>query len=151
VEIHDGSNAGSNTPPAAEVVAVLLVARNASAFEVYENGTKVLDGPDSLPVPKGDKRTVVIKASGFKDKPLVVDTTKKKIIFSLARLPVVNTGSGATHPVNAGSGSGHVVEPLPPPPPVGPDCSNKILDPKSRACINQYCAKHSDDDKCHME
>jgi hypothetical protein len=149
VETHDGSNAGSNNPPAAEVVAVLLVARNASAFEVYENGTKVLDGPDSLPVPKGEKRTVVIKANGFKEKPLVVDATKKKIIFALSRNPVVNSGSGATHPVNAGSGSGHVSET--PPPPVGPDCSNKILDPKSKACISQYCAKHSDDDKCHME
>jgi hypothetical protein len=149
VEIHDGSNGGSNNPPAAEVVAVLLVARNASAFEVYENGTKVLDGPDSLPVPKGEKRTVMVKASGFKDKPLVVDTTKKRIIFALTRNPVVNSGSGATHPVNAGSGSGHVAET--PPPPAGPDCSNKILAPKSRACIDQYCAKHSDDDKCHME
>jgi len=137
-EIHDGSAGGSNTPPAVEVVQVLLLARNTAAFEVYENGAKLFDGPDSLPVPRGEKRTVVIKASGFKDKTLIVDTNKKRLQFALARIPIV---------VNTGSGSGHVV--VPPPP--GPDCSYRIIEPKNKACVAQYCEKHPDEDKCHME
>jgi serine/threonine protein kinase len=166
VEIRDGSNGGSNVVPPGEVVPVLLFTRSVGAFEVYENGVKVLDGPDTLPVPKGEKRVVVVKASGFKDKPLTVDTTKKKREFSLARIPVrdtgngptrVNAGSGSGRVVNAGSGSEHVVnagsgsERVVTPPPAGPDCSSKIVESKNKACIKQYCAKHSDDDRCHME
>jgi serine/threonine protein kinase len=139
VEIHDGSAGASNTPPPVEVVPVLLFARNAVAFEVYENGAKLFDGPDNLPVPRGGKRTVVIKAPGFKDKTLAVDTTKKRLQFALARIPII---------VNSGSGSGHVV--VPPPPP-GPDCSYRIVEPRNKACVAQYCEKHPEEDKCHME
>jgi hypothetical protein len=46
---------------------------------------------------------------------------------------------------NPGPGSGKVYTPN-----LGPDCTNKILDPKSKACVDQYCAKHSEEDKCHM-
>jgi serine/threonine-protein kinase len=142
-EIGDGSAGGSNTPPAAEVVQVLLSARNAAMFQVYdENGAKLFDGPDQLAVPRGGSRSVVIKAAGFKDKPLVVDATKKKVQFALVRLPV----SGGGH-VSGGSGAGPVVPPLPP----GPDCSFKILDPKNKACVKQYCAKHSEEDKCNLD
>ncbi|HEY0482733.1 MAG TPA: serine/threonine-protein kinase [Kofleriaceae bacterium] len=137
-EPHDGS-AGSNAPPPVEVVPVLLFARNLMSFEVYENGIKLFDGPDNLPVPRGEKRTVVIKAPGFRDKTLTIDTAKKKVQFALSRIPVV---------VNTGSGSGHVV--VPPPPP-GPDCSYKILEPRNKACVAQYCEKHPEEDKCHME
>jgi hypothetical protein len=134
VESHHGSDAGSNTPPPVEVVHVPLFARNGVAFEVYENGVKLFDGPDNLEVPKGEKRTVVIKARGFKDKTIVVEGSKKKVQFSLDRLAV-----------NNGSGSGHV---LPPP---GPSCATAIVDPASKACVAQYCAKHPDDSKCGLE
>jgi hypothetical protein len=136
-ETHDGSDAGSNAPPPVEVVHVPMFARNGVAFEVYENGTKLFDGPDNLEVPKGEKRTVVIKARGFKDKTLVVEGKKKKVQFSLERI--------AAPP---GPGSGHV----PPPPPPGPSCANAIADPTSKACVAQYCAKHPDDQaKCGLE
>ncbi|HZJ63307.1 MAG TPA: protein kinase [Kofleriaceae bacterium] len=132
----NGSDAGSNTPPTVEVVPVLLFARNGVVFDVYEDGKKVLDGPDTLEVPRGEKRTVVIKARGFKDKTIVVDGKKKKLQFSLERL------------ATQGPGSGHV----PPPPPPGPNCSNAIVDPTSKACVAQYCAKHPDDQaKCGLE
>jgi hypothetical protein len=115
---------------------VLLFARNGVVFDVYEDGKKVLDGPDTLEVPRGEKRTVVIKARGFKDKTIVVDGKKKKLQFSLERL------------ATQGPGSGHV----PPPPPPGPNCSNAIVDPTSKACVAQYCAKHPDDQaKCGLE
>jgi serine/threonine protein kinase len=137
VETNHGSDAGSNTPPAVEVVHVPLFARNGVAFEVFENGTKLFDGPDLLEVPRGEKRTVVIKARGFKDKTIVVEGKKKKVQFSLERI--------ATGP---GPGSAHV---LPPPPP-GPNCSNAIVEPTSKACVAQYCAKHPDDQaKCGLE
>jgi len=158
VENHGGSDRGSNGSAQVEVVEVLVSARNAARFEVYENGAKLFDGPDVLPVGKGETRTIVLKAAGFKDKVVVVDGTKRKLAVALVRAPVVNTGgsrgSGSlptnagsgTGPVNSGQGSGHIYTPQ-----LGPDCSNKILDPKSKACVDQYCAKHQDEDKCHME
>ena len=172
VENPGGLDAGSNAPPPAEVVDVLLSVKNVARFEVFENGTKLFDGPDVLPVPKGETRSVVIKAAGYKDKVLVVDTAKRKLVIALARAPFVppigphngqgsaagsnagsgsvpsNAGSGAgsgTH-VNDGQGSGHIYTPQ-----LGQDCTKKILDPKSKACVEQYCAKHQDEDKCHME
>jgi hypothetical protein len=48
------------------------------------------------------------------------------------------------HP-DPGPGSGKAYTPN-----LASDCSNKILDPKSKACVDQYCAKHPDEDKCHM-
>jgi hypothetical protein len=114
-----------------------MFARNGVAFEVYENGTKLFDGPDNLEVPKGEKRTVVIKARGFKDKTLVVEGKKKKVQFSLERIAV---------PPGPGSGHG------PLPPPTGPNCASAIVDPTSKACVAQYCAKHPDDQaKCGLE
>jgi hypothetical protein len=115
---------------------VSLFARNGVVFEVYENGVKLFEGPDILEVPKGDRRTVVIKARGFKDKVLVVDAKKKKVQFSLDRLPV-----------NAGSGSAHGI--VPPP---GPNCTSSIVEPANKACVAQYCAKHPEDqNKCGLE
>jgi serine/threonine protein kinase len=160
VENHGGSDRGSNGPAQVEVVEVLVSAKNAARFEVYENGAKLFDGPDVLPVNKGETRTIVLRAAGFKDKVVVVDGTKRKLSVALARAPVSNTGgsrgsgsvptnsgSGSgTGPVNSGQGSGHIYTPQ-----LGPDCSSKILDPKSKACVEQYCAKHQDEDKCHME
>jgi serine/threonine-protein kinase len=136
VAITNGSDAGSNTPPRVDVIQVLLLARNGVAFEVYENGAKLFDGPDNLEVPRGEKRTVVIKARGFKDKTIVVEGKKKKMQFSLQRI-IQNDG-----------GSAHVT--VPPPP--GPNCANAIVDPKSKACVAQYCAVHPEDEaKCGLE
>jgi len=147
---HEGSNGGSNTAPPAEVVDVLISAKNALRFQVYENGAKLFDGPDNLAVRKGESHTLLIKANGFKDKEVVVDGSKKKVQFSLERVRVVNAGSGSGHVGgNGGSGSGNTVV-TPPQPPVL-DCSAKILEPKNKACIAQYCAKHTDDDRCHMD
>ncbi len=130
------SDAGGNTTPPPDVVQVPLFVRNGVEFEVYENGTKVLDGPGMLEVRKGEKQTVVIKARGFKDKTVVVIGTKRRMMFSLDRLVV-----------NGGSGSAHI--PVPPP---GPNCSNEIVDPSNRTCVAQYCAKHPDDvSKCGLE
>jgi len=128
-------DAAGNTPPPVEVVQVPLFARNGVAFEVFENGTKVLDGPDNLEVPRGEKRTLVIKAKGYKDKTIVVEGTKKKVQFSLERLPHV--------PVPTDQGSGHVS-----PPPPGLNCTSTIVDPKNKACVAQYCAMHPKDDNC---
>jgi serine/threonine protein kinase len=144
-----GSNAGSNHGgsndvipppaidagvPAAKVVQVPLFASNVSSFEVWEDGKKILDGPDNLEVPEGATRSVVIKAKGFKDKPIVVGTKKMK--FALTRIPGPGPGPG--------SGSNT----LPPP---GPNCTSSIVDTKSRACVLQYCKGHKDDVRCDAE
>jgi hypothetical protein len=167
-EVPDAGTGGNTLPPP-EVpqVQVLLSARNVTHFDVYENGAKLFEGPDNLPVNKGETRTVTIKASGFKEKVLVVDSTKHKVQFFLARAPGSGPGSGhgSSTSLPPGQGSGTV---NPPPlsgnsggnpgpgsgkvytPNLGPDCTNKIVDPKSKACVDQYCAKHSEEDKCHM-
>ncbi|MEO7735143.1 MAG: serine/threonine-protein kinase [Kofleriaceae bacterium] len=124
---------GSNTLPPLEVVQVPLFARNVGAFEVYENGTKVLDGPDNLEVHKGEKRTVVIKAKGFKDKTVVVEGAKKKVQFSLERIPSTTT---TTH--------------IPPPPPAL-NCADALIDASNDACRKQFCAGHRDQPKCMTE
>ncbi len=166
-EVPDAGTAGNTlAPPEVPQVQVLLAAKNVTRFEVYENGAKLFDGPDNLPVNQGETRTVVVKAPGYKDKTLVVDSTKHRVQFSLARLPGAGSGHGSSTPLpgpgsgtvpvnpppasgnsggNPGPGSGKVYTPN-----LGPDCSNKILDPKSKACVEQYCAKHSEEDKCHM-
>jgi hypothetical protein len=151
-EVPDAGTGGNTLPPP-EVpqVQVLLSARNVTRFEVYENGAKLFDGPDVLPVNKGETRTVLVKAPGFKDRTLFVDSTRHKVQFALARLPAANPGPGSGHGSNTvtpGPGSGTV--PVNPNPNLAPDCSNKILDPKSKACVDQYCSKHPDEDKCHM-
>jgi tRNA A-37 threonylcarbamoyl transferase component Bud32 len=135
--IHD---AGSNTPPPVEVVQVLLSAKNVGAFEVYEDGKKVLDGPDNLEIPKGEKRAVVIKAKGYKEKTVTIDGTKKKVQFSLERLP--RNSVNPVNPVNPDQGSGHVS----PPPAI--NCTSTIVDPGNKACVSQYCAMHPKDDNC---
>ena len=163
-EVPDAGTAGNTLPPP-EVpqVQVLLSARNVTRFEVYENGAKLFDGPDVLPVNKGETRTGVVKAPGYKDKTLVVDSTRRKVQFALARIPGVNPvpGHGSNTPgPGTEPGPGPSVSPVNPPPGQGsgkvytpnlpPDCSSKILDSKSKACVDQYCAKHPDEDKCHM-
>jgi len=131
----ESPDAGNTVLPA-DVVQVPLFAKNGVAFEVYENGAKLFDGPDNLEVKKGEKRTVVIRAKGFKDKTIVVTGTKRRMLFSLDRIVV-----------NGGSGSAHI-----PVPPVGPNCSNQIIEPGNKACVAQYCAKHPDDvSKCGLE
>jgi tRNA A-37 threonylcarbamoyl transferase component Bud32 len=134
VESNNTIDAGSNIPPPVEVVPVLLSAKNATSFEVFENGAKLFDGPDNLEVPRGQKRTVVIKAKGYKDKTVVVESTKKKVVVSLDRLPRV--------PAGGDQGSGHVT------PPAGLNCTSTIIDPKNKACVAQYCAMHPKEDNC---
>jgi serine/threonine protein kinase len=165
------AGAGGNALPPPEVPPVqvlLFTTRSPSKFEVWENGFKLFDGPDVLPVNKGETRTVVVKAAGFKDKTLTVDSTKHKVQLVLVRVPGMTPGPGPGHGSNPipGPGSGTVpVNPSQNPgnqtpgpgsgghvytPNLAPDCSSKILDPKSKACVEQYCAKHPDEDKCHM-
>jgi serine/threonine-protein kinase len=126
----ENPNGGSNTPPPVEVVQVPLFARNVAAFDVYENGTNVLEGPGNLEVAKGEKRSVVIKAKGFKDKTVVVDGSKKRVMFTLDRIP-------STTP--------HV-----PQPPVL-NCANTLIDSSNDACRRQFCAGHRDEPKCMTE
>jgi len=56
---------------------VLLLAKNTRTFEVFENGTKLFDGPATLEIVKGKRRTVLIKAIGFKNRTIVVDEKER--------------------------------------------------------------------------
>jgi serine/threonine-protein kinase len=144
---NEAPDPGSNSLPRPEVVLVPLFARNTSQFEVYEDGVKLLDGPDNLEVPKGEKRTVVIKARGFKDKTLVVQGVKKRLQFSLDRIAGPRPGPGP----GPGPGS-DAADTRPPPPPPPPNCANAIVDIKSKACVAQYCTVHPNDvSKCGLE
>lgn len=137
-----GIDAGSEPPPpvdagviAPKAVMVLLVARNTSSFEVWENGIKLFDGPDTLEVPEGGTRKVVIKAKSFRDKEMVVSSKDRKPPkFSLTKIPVVNTN--------------------PNPNPNKPKCSNTKADIQLSFCKAAYCASHQDKESqnlCNME
>jgi hypothetical protein len=153
----DGSAAipdkGSNTPPPVEVVEVPLFSRSVGSFQVYENGIKVLDGPDNLEVPLNSERTVEIRARGFKDKTLVVQGVKKRVQFALERLPHGTTGTGGTTggfttgttgTTGGTTGTtGGTTDSGSHPSVV--NCTNVLVDPKSAACVKQYCAAHPND------
>jgi hypothetical protein len=131
---------GSDTvtpPPIAKVNVILDVVPRVT-YEVYEGGKLVPDVFDSgLDIVKGSPRKIEIRAKGFKPKSVTVDDHKKRVAVSLERIgggnPNPNTGS------NTGSNTTHNL-----PPKV--DCSDRIVD-QSKACRDQYCAKHPDDEK----
>ena len=72
---------------APKTMTVQLAASNVTAFEIWEDGKKILDGPDAIEVPEGATRTIVIKARGFKDKTVVVDTKQRKLKITLSKVP----------------------------------------------------------------
>ncbi len=138
-----GIDAGSEPPPPidaggveAKNVMVLLVAKNASSFEVWENGKKLFDGPDTLEVPDGGERKVVIKAKGFKDKEMTFSSKDRKPPkFSLTKIPVVNTNTNTNTNTK-------------------PKCSNTKADIQLSFCKAAYCASHTDKESqnlCNME
>jgi serine/threonine protein kinase len=157
--VEEPKDAGVVAPPDAAIatpstIPVLLMAKNGVAFEVYESGKKVLDGPDNLDVTPGSPRTIVIKSKGFKDKTVTVDVKdglamctgagcvgdkkKKKVTFALDRASVI------IHNGSNGSGE-HTV----PPPRI--DCREALRDPRDKECRAQYCARHEDDVRCGLE
>jgi serine/threonine-protein kinase len=141
-------NTGSNTTPdtgsdttvipdGPKPISVLLVS-NAAVFQVYEGGTKVIDGPDSVEVTPGTPRTFTIKANGYKDLTVTVDGKQKRLSMKLAKVPVKHTGG------NTGGNTGGTT--TPPPPKM--DCSKTILDASSATCRMQYCKAHPNDQRC---
>ncbi|MBA3395459.1 MAG: serine/threonine protein kinase [Deltaproteobacteria bacterium] len=131
----DVGSAGSATvpPPAVDAgveapaaVSVLLMTKNGVAFEAFEDGKRLFEGPDNLSIVPGTPRTLVIKAKGFKDKTLVVDGKTKKVSIKLDRA----AGQTTTVPkIN---------------------CSSRIVDPTSKTCVAQFCASNPDDLKCSL-
>jgi len=123
----------------APAIKVKLFLKSPVPFEVFENGTKLFDGPDSLDVIPGQPRLITIKARGFKEKSFSVDGKDKVLKLKLDRIQ---------GPVGPGSGSGSGTPIITPP---KLDCTNQIKDPKSSACVKQYCARHSNDPTCDIE
>jgi Caspase domain len=74
---------GTPSTEPTDVVQVQLFCDNGMAFAVYENGIKLFDGPGNLEVLAGQRRVIVVKIRGFHDEILVVDSTKKKVLFHL--------------------------------------------------------------------
>nr|MBA3457252.1 hypothetical protein [Deltaproteobacteria bacterium] len=119
---------------------VLLVAKNPSSIEVWENGIKLFVAPDNLDVPEGGERTVVLKAKGYKDKEMTFTSkVRKPPKLSLTKIPGVNT----TRPNPPVGGD-----------PVKPKCSNTRADIQLSFCKAAYCASHLDKESqnlCNME
>jgi hypothetical protein len=133
-------DAGSDTtdiPKGPKAVRVLIVA-NVAVFEVYEGGTKVFDGPDSVKITPGTPRTFTIKANGYKDLTVAVDGKQKRLTVKLKKVPVKHTGGNTGGTTNTNTT----------PPPPKSDCSKTILDPSSATCRMQYCKAHPNDQRC---
>jgi serine/threonine-protein kinase len=164
-----------DAPVIANGVQVLLTVKNAGVFEVYEDGNKIMDGPDMLTVAPDKPRTVTIKVHGFKDKVVTVDGKTKKLELKLDRVPIVPTGCTATS-----CGTGQICEKgkcvLAPKPagctatscplgefcengtckrqggnPTTVDCTSEIKQPRNIKCVKQFCKAHPDDLKCQIE
>jgi serine/threonine protein kinase len=117
-----------------ETIPVLITVKGVATFDVFEDGKKLFESSDVLPVTPGTPRKIVIKARGYRDKKVTVDGKVRKIEVRLDRIP------GGTGP-----GSGTT------PPPPGVDCRNVVVDPKSKACRKQYCSLHPTDVRCETE
>jgi serine/threonine-protein kinase len=129
----DTGSAAPPPPPANDQVPVAIFTQPDVPFEVWENGAKVQDGSDDVMVAKGSVRHLSLRAKGFKDKQITVDSTKKKLAVKLERV------AGVAHPV------------LPVQPPGHKDCTNAIVDPRDARCRKQYCAAHENDPNCELE
>jgi serine/threonine-protein kinase len=137
--VEAGSGEGSDvTLPVVEKTGVAVVTVPFVAeFDIYENGKRVQSGTEDIPVIKGETRTIVIKAKGFKDsKPIKLDGKKTRVNVQLTRAGGGTTTTTTTTTVK---------------PPTGPDCSKTMVDPRSKTCFAQYCAAHKDDSRCDME
>jgi serine/threonine-protein kinase len=112
----DAAEVASGTPDAAEAkpatVSVIVDSKNASFFEVYEGKTLLGTSATIVEVEKGKTRTITLKARGYKDKTIVLDGTKKKVVEKLER---EKTDTPKL------------------------DCSSTLKDPKNQKCKDQYC------------
>ena len=117
-------------------VMVKISPANAKIF----NGAALLDkGATMLSVVPGTPITLIAKASGYKDQPIVVDGSTQKIEIKLEK--EASTGGTGTKPPDGGTGTK--------PPDDAPKCSSSGADFKSMtpACKKKYCAGHPDDFK----
>jgi serine/threonine protein kinase len=103
---------------------VLLKIRTSGAFTVWENGRQILVGPGNLKVTPGEKRTITLKAKGFKDKTITLDGKKTEVVTKLDKEKVD----------------------LPDVPKL--DCSKKVLDSKNAACRKQFCNHNPNNPTC---
>jgi serine/threonine-protein kinase len=138
-----GSNAGTLPPDAGVAEAKLVgvvVSTNVAAFEIWENGAKIASGPDSLEVAEGQTRSLTLKAKGYRDKDVTLDSKSKKQKFTLTRAPVVNTNPNpnTTNPNNTNTNPGS-------------KCTGTKKDMQSSTCRPVYCKAHPDDPDCGIE
>ena len=129
-----GSAAVGSAATVATVDVAVFTVPYLADFEIWENGAKLQDGNDFVHVALGKRRTLVIKAKGYKDAKLVVDGSNPRIKVSL-------TPVGGVH-------HHQVIPPPPPPPPGHPDCSSSLKDPKDGLCLRQFCRTHPNDPDC---
>ena len=150
-----GSDA--TVPPQVKVTKVFLKG-NVVNFDVYDEAGKKLDEPVVM-VEAGKTVNVVVKAAGYKDKPLAITDGKDLVAFKLDAKP---------QPVNHNTGSNTQVSHNPPPPvdhtpppvdhtqhhgldeltPRERDCTKKKFRPNDPNCVRQYCKAHSGMDGC---
>ena len=120
-------------PPPVEATDVMVLAKGPAAFEVWENGKKLDDGPMNVKVTKGTPRTVEVRATGFKPKEIKLDGDKPKVMVKLDKLP------------------GHHVIVTNPVQPNQLDCSRELKDHHDKHCLQQFCSAHEDDVLCGLQ
>ena len=106
-------------------VTVLMKLKNGTPFTIWENGRQILVGPGNLKVFPGDRRTITLKAKGFKDKTITVDGKKEEVVTKLDK-----------------------DKPDGPPNPPKLDCSKAVLDVKNAACRKQFCSHNPNNPTC---
>jgi hypothetical protein len=120
--------------PAPKVIHV-VVSTNVATFEIWEDGKKLTTGPDSLAVPDGTERKLTLKAKGYRDADVTLDSKTKKQKFILKR--EASTNVKPNHGTNTTN--------------QGPKCSGTKVDLQSDTCRPVYCKAHPADIACSVE
>ena len=150
----------------------ILAKNNDQPIEIYEDGVKIISSvgnSEDIGVKPGTTRTLTIKSAGFKDQTITIDGKRPRVDVRMVRLPPVgctalscpagqSCESGKCRPTAAptctatscpagqscdnGTCRVKAVPQL--------NCTNDILDVKSKACIAQYCRAHPDNPTCDL-
>jgi serine/threonine-protein kinase len=92
--------------PKPKATRTVLVTASVPNAKIYEGETELGDAPHVVEIEEGTSRAVVVKAAGFKDKPLTLDYKgPAKVAAVLARVPGFGGGGGAAPPKKGGGGS----------------------------------------------
>lgn len=144
------------------VVATMVTVRAKSgAFEIFDGDLQVGSSGDAIEVVGAGSRKLTLRANGYKNLNVEISAAKSEWVFALEKKrgsssvgngkPPTGNGTPPTGNGNTGTNNTNPTSGEKPDKPTGPDCRNRIVDSKSKACVALYCRTHPDSDLCGLE